>query len=294
MSSFSQTLVLFVVNFAIIFGQYQPDVCLWNVVNPGTTQTYTHVNGLYKYEELYLNVKPLYNNSNPGCNKPPLYIYFKLKSWYLGAYPTGDAQNITGLSGKCISEDVTIQDPISCPGKWEIPYVDGSNPDSKIKVHGIKCPAWTDDCTKLEVTITNGGNANCQGTFVYDNSFAVDNVYSRVIDDTSTYYWFFNHNAFQWICADKVNLDSCAFAFGTDATEKSYNTDYWTNLDVTKTTSVNLDSGKTLELVCTQTADPSPSPTKGPLPPGEDDNDSGNQMCILISIIVSIVSIFYL
>ena len=99
MSSFF-ALFLILINIHSIFAE--EDVCIWNIKSDGTSTIYTWVNGIYEYkQELY--DRPLYNNNNTGCgaslNVPNgLFLYFKLRRWYIGDYPIDDPQSVTGAN----------------------------------------------------------------------------------------------------------------------------------------------------------------------------------------------------
>merc|ERR1719203_404835 len=85
----------------------EEDVCIWNVKSDGSNTIYTWVNGLYEYKQQLYN-RPLYNNNNTGCGQSigvpdGLFLYYKLRRWYIGDYPIDDPLLVTGLRGRCNS-----------------------------------------------------------------------------------------------------------------------------------------------------------------------------------------------
>lgn len=175
----------------------------------------------------------------------------------------------------------------ACNGKWGIPYRDV---DENIQVISEKCPSWTDECNKINVDI-NPSSASCEGEFIKDSSFEYDNVYKK--EGSSTIYWYFNHRSWQWICSTIVDFEDCK-PTGSDILAESLDGNYWVDLDVDGTTSVELENSKSLSVTCLETAAPSKAPTKAPLPAGESADDPANILKLNINAIIFIMFLYYL
>eukprot|EP01084_Bolivina_argentea_P230478 388816_1 len=253
MSSPACLLSLFAVHFWSVFGQ--SNVCIWNVVYDGQGNPYTKVNGLYELqEEKFLNGNFYINTAN-GCEAGGIYLYWKLYNWVIGTDPSNHSSStVTGAYGKCMEREITVDNPSGACTAWQIPaLVDDNSTDAKITATLGNCPAWNAACTELSVVIAPASSDGCDGTFAYDSSSGYDNVYSKVVDDTTTIYWYFNYHSFQWVCDDTVEMDTCTVG---GVFQKSFSAHYWQDIDTSGVTTVNLDSSKASQFTCTETVAP--------------------------------------